>query len=132
MEFLNIPSLGKAYRYAVKIEQKFKQKKRDFRSANSKNKGQSQGGVTQENPSKPQEKNNTTKSKKDTRKWCEIYKSPTHNTSEFHTKQSPTIELKASKSDACSDPESEPDKRNDKGKKIIDAKPNATTSTTKI
>ena len=36
MEFLNISSLGTAYRYAAKIEQKFKQKKRDFGSANQK------------------------------------------------------------------------------------------------
>ena len=54
MEFLDISSLDTAYRYAVKIEQKFKQKKRNFGSANLKqgkgaskllNKGQSQGGV---------------------------------------------------------------------------------------
>jgi hypothetical protein len=36
MEFLDISSLGVAYRYAAKIEQKFKQKKRDFGSANQK------------------------------------------------------------------------------------------------
>jgi hypothetical protein len=36
MEFLNISSLGMAYRYAAKIEQKFKQKKRDFGSVNQK------------------------------------------------------------------------------------------------
>ena len=36
MEFLDISSLGTAYRYAAKIEQKFKQKKRDFGSANQK------------------------------------------------------------------------------------------------
>src|ERR1700733_6921803 len=66
MEFLDISSLGIAYRYAVKIEQKFKQKKRDFGSANPKPKGQNQGGGTQDNPSKPQENNNTTKPKKDT------------------------------------------------------------------
>jgi len=36
MEFLEISSLNTAYRYAVKIEQKFKQKKRDFGSANPK------------------------------------------------------------------------------------------------
>jgi hypothetical protein len=36
MEFLDISSLGMAYRYAAKIEQKFKQKKRDFGSANQK------------------------------------------------------------------------------------------------
>ena len=34
MEFLNISLLGAAYRYAAKIEHKFKQKKRDFGSAN--------------------------------------------------------------------------------------------------
>ena len=36
MEFLDISSLGTTYRYAAKIEQKFKQKKRDFGSANQK------------------------------------------------------------------------------------------------
>ena len=54
MEFLDISSLGTAYRYAAKIEQKFKQKKRDFGYENQKqgkgapkpwNKGQSQGMV---------------------------------------------------------------------------------------
>jgi hypothetical protein len=41
-------------------------------------------------------------------------------------------ELKASESDACSDPESEPDKGNGKGKQIIDADPSATVATAKI
>ena len=36
IEFLNISSLGTAYRYVVKVEKKFKQKKRDFRFANLK------------------------------------------------------------------------------------------------
>ena len=58
MEFLDITSLGMAYRYDDKIEQKFKQKKRDFGSANPKpgkdalelqNKGQRQSGATQKN-----------------------------------------------------------------------------------
>jgi hypothetical protein len=40
--------------------------------------------------------------------------------------------LKASESDACSDSESEPDKRNDKGKQIIEVEPNATIATMKI
>jgi hypothetical protein len=41
-------------------------------------------------------------------------------------------ELKASKSDAGSESESEPDKGNDRGKQIIDMEPNATVSTMKI
>lgn len=57
-----------AYQYAIKIKKKFKQKKQDFRSVSLKNKRQSQGGVTQDNLSKPQEKKNTTISKKDTGK----------------------------------------------------------------
>jgi hypothetical protein len=74
MEFLDISSLGTTYRYAAKIEHKFKQKKRDFGFANQKkakgspklqNKGQIQGMVAQENLPKPQAKNNTAKPKKD-------------------------------------------------------------------
>ena len=53
MEFLNISSFGVAYRYVVKIKYKFKQKKQDFGSAILKTEGQSQGGVTQDNSSKP-------------------------------------------------------------------------------
>ena len=41
-------------------------------------------------------------------------------------------ELKAPKLDACSDPELEPDKGNEKGKKIIDVDPNAIVSISKI
>jgi len=40
--------------------------------------------------------------------------------------------LKASESDAFSNSELEPDKGNDKGKRIIDAKPNTIVSTMKI
>jgi hypothetical protein len=35
MDFLEIASLGAAYRYVVKIKQKFKQKRREFGSTNS-------------------------------------------------------------------------------------------------
>ena len=74
MEFLDISSLGATYKYAVKIEHKFKQKERGFGFVNLKqgrgapklqNKGQSQGGATQENLPKLKAKNNTTKTKKD-------------------------------------------------------------------
>ena len=65
-------------------------------------------------------------------KWCEFHNSSTHNTSERQTKQSLVAELKASESYACSNYELEPDKGNEKGKKIIDADPSATISTTKL
>jgi len=96
------------------------------------NKGKSQGRAAQDNPPKLQAKNNSVKLKKDTGKWCEFHKISTHNTSECRAKQSLVAELKVSESDACSDSESEPDKGNDKGKKIINAEPNATIATMKI
>ena len=132
MEFLNFSSIDTVYRYAFKIEQNLKQKKQDFGSANLKTKGQSQGGVTQDNPSKPKENNNTMKSKEDTRKWCEFHKSPTHNTSGCRTKQLLVTELKASESDTCSNPEPQPNKGNGKGKQIIDAESSVPIATAKI
>jgi hypothetical protein len=91
MDFLDISSLDMAYRYAAKIEKKFKQKKRYFGSMNQKqvkgapkpkNKGQSQNMEAQDNLPNSQAKNNTVKLKKDTGKWCEFHKSSTHNTSQ--------------------------------------------------
>ena len=72
------------------------------------------------------------KPKKDTRNCCEFHKGSTHNTSECRVKQSLVDEMKASESDACSESESKPDKGSEKGKKIINAEPNAIISTTKI
>ena len=69
---------------------------------------------------------------KDTGKWCEFDNSPTHNTNKCRAKQSLVAELKAPKSDAFFDPESKPDKGNDKGKKIIDVDPSAIVATTNI
>ena len=141
MEFLDISSLSTAYRYATKIEHKFKQKKRDFGYANQnqgkgapkpQKKGQSQGMAAQDNLPKTKAKNKTANPNKDTGKWFEFHKSSTHNTSECRAKQSLVAEMRASESDACSDFESEPENGNDKGKHIIDAEPNATISTTKI
>lgn len=134
-------SLCTTYQYAIKIEQKFKHKKYDFGFANPyqgkgtpkpQNKEPSQGGATQDSPSKPQAKNKTTKTKKDIGKWCEFHKSSTHRKRECQAKQSQVAELKAFEPDAGSDSKSEHDKGTNKSKNIIDAKPNATVATTKI
>ena len=82
--------------------------------------------------SNPQAKSNTANPKKEAGKWCEFHKSPSHNTSECRAKQSVVAEKKDFESDAYSDTKSKPEKGNDRGKKIIDAEPNATVSTMKI
>jgi hypothetical protein len=46
MDFLDIASLGVAYRYVVKIELKFKQKRGEFGSAKSSQPKQGKGGPT--------------------------------------------------------------------------------------
>lgn len=66
--------------------------------------------------------------KKDAWKWCEFHKSPSHNIDECHTKQSLVAEIKALESNEYS--KSKP--KIEKGKQIIDAKPSATISTTKV
>jgi hypothetical protein len=80
MDFLDISSLGAAYQYALKIEQKFKhQNKREFGSANPQQPKYDKDGPKKQSPenqSKTQEKKGHGKTKKDTGKWCEFHKSP--------------------------------------------------------
>ena len=140
MDFLYISSLGVAYRYAVKIEQKFKKKNKwDFGSAkqqkkprksgpNSQPKGQSKDGQSPDNQSKPQTKKGNQKSKKDADKWCEFHKIPWHNTDECRSKQSLLAEKKSPDPDSDSDTDAE----QERGKQIIDAEPSATIATAKI
>jgi hypothetical protein len=98
MYFLDISSLGVAYRYFVKIKQKLKQKTRKFGhgnpsqqkpgkgSFNPQNKGQRKYGQYQDNQSKPQENKDTGKTKKDTWKWCDFHKNPWRKTVEYRSK----------------------------------------------
>jgi hypothetical protein len=111
-EFLDISSLGAAYRYAIKIEQNLKQKTRQFGPGNPSQqspgkggpnphkKGQRKDGQYQDNQPNPQAKKNIIKTKKDIGKWCDFPKSPWHNTIDCHSKQSLVAEVKASESDA--------------------------------
>jgi hypothetical protein len=122
MDFLDISSLGVVYRYAVKIEQKFKQQSKWEKH------GQSKEGQPQEGQSQMQEKMGNMKSKKDTEKWCEFHNIPWHNTDECRSIQSLVVELKDKESNLDLDPDSE----NNKRRHIIDAKPTATVATTKI
>jgi hypothetical protein len=66
--------------------------------------------------------------KKEIGKWCEYHKIPWHNTEQYCSKQSLMIDMKASDSEANFDSKSIPEG----GKKIIDAKPSAIVTTTKV
>jgi hypothetical protein len=111
MDFLDISSLGVAYRYVVKIEQKFKhQNKQEFGSANPQQPKYEKDDPNKqppENQSKPQEKKGHGKTKKDTGKWCDFHKIPWHNTDECRSKQSLVAEIK----DKEPNPDSESDSK---------------------
>jgi hypothetical protein len=132
MDFLDISSLGAAYRYAVKIEQKFKhQNKREFGSANlqqPKYEKDSPNKQSPENQSKPQEKKGHGKTKKETEKWCDFHKIPWHNTDECRSKQSLVAEIK----DKESNPDSKSDSENTGKRQIIDVDPTAIVATAAI
>jgi hypothetical protein len=140
IDFMDIASLGTTYRYAIKIEQKVKQKRQEFGSVNSSqskqgkgspnphSKGQRKDGHSQDNQSKLQQRKENEKTKKDTGKWCEYHKIHRHNTKECRSKQSLMVELKASELEVDYDFESNPKG----GKQIIDVESSATVLTTKV
>jgi hypothetical protein len=112
MDFLDISSLGVAYQYVVKIEQKFKhQNKWEFGSENPQQPKYDKDVPNKQPPknqSKTQEKKGHRKIKKDTGKWCEFHKIPWHNTGEFCSKQSLVAEIK----DKEPNPDSKSDSKN--------------------
>jgi hypothetical protein len=81
-----------------------------------------------ENQSKPQEKKGHGKTKMDTGKWCDFYKSPWHNTDECRSKQSLVAEIK----DKEPNPDSESDSENTGKGQIIDADPTTIVATVAI
>jgi hypothetical protein len=132
MDFLDISSLDTAYRYVIKIEQKFKhQNKRKFGSANPQQKKYDKDVPNKqppENQPKPQEKKGHGKVKKDTEKWRDFHKIPWHNIHECRSKQSLVAEIK----DKESNLDLESDYENIDRRQIIDEDPTALVATTTI
>jgi hypothetical protein len=132
MDFLNISSLGVVYRYAIKIEHKFRhQNKWEFGSANMKQPKHGKDCPNQQplnNQFETKDKKGKVKMKNDTRKWCDFHKIPQHNTDECHSKQSLVVKVK----DTELNPDSESDPENIENIHIIDTDPTATVATTKI
>jgi hypothetical protein len=132
MDFLDISSLGVAYRYVVNIEQKFKhQNKWKFGSANPQQPKYEKDEPNKQllkNQSKPQEKKGHGKTKKDTGKWCNFHKIPWHNTDECRSKQSLVAEIK----DKESNPDSKSNYENTGKRQIIDIDPTTIVATATI
>jgi hypothetical protein len=97
MDFMDISSLGAAYRYVVKIKQKFKhQNKREFGSENPQKPKYSKyncNNQISENHSKPHEKNGN-RNTKEIGKWCDFHKIPWNNTDECYSKHSLVAKIK--------------------------------------
>jgi hypothetical protein len=132
MDFLDISSLGVAYRYVVKIEQKFKhQNKGDFRFLNLQQPNYDKDNPNKQSPEnqfKTQEKKGHGKTKKNTGKWCDFHKIPWNNTDECHSKKSLVSEIK----DKELEPDSESDSKNAGKGHIIDTDPIVIVTTTTI
>jgi hypothetical protein len=91
MEFLDITPLGTTYRYAVKIEQKFKQKRREFAYENSSQ--SKQGKATPTHMARDREKMDTLRTtiprcntRREMKRRKEYRKIPSHNTEECPSK----------------------------------------------
>jgi hypothetical protein len=111
MDFLDISSLGVSYRYAIKIELKFKhQEKREFGYANPQQPKYDKDDPNKQSPknqSKTQEKKGHRMTKKDTIKWCDFHKIPWNNIDECRSKQSLVVKIKAKETNPDSESDSE-------------------------
>jgi hypothetical protein len=134
MEFLDISSLGTAYRYAIKIEQKLKQKMRQFGPGNPSQKNPGKGTPTRRTKDRAKKDclRKTSPGRKQRRTPKRQRKIPGSGATSIRapgitllivTQRSRLVaEVKASESDVGSDSESEPER----GRWIIDAEPSAT------
>jgi hypothetical protein len=129
MDFLNISSLGAAYRYVVKIEKKLRHhNKWEFGYANLQQPKHGKDEANQQpldNQSKTQKKKGKGKMKNGTRKWYDFHKIPWHNNDECRSKQSLVVGVK----DKDLNLDSEYDPENIQNIQIIDADATATVAT---
>jgi hypothetical protein len=89
MDFLDISSLGAAYRYVVKIKHKFKhQNKWEFGSANPQQLKYDKDDLTNSlrKPVQATGKEGSQEDKEGHGKWCDFHKIPWHNTDECRSK----------------------------------------------
>ena len=86
MDFLNIEILSSAFKYASKIEEKFKQRGRRENPMNKKWKGEGNKKMGKQiakepSPNSPAKKTwGVKKIGQESSMWCEVHKSPSHNT----------------------------------------------------
>ena len=134
MDFLNIKTLSGAFKYASKFEDKFKQKGRRENPMNNKWKGEankSMGKQTTKEPSPNSPTKKTWGMKKawqELRMWCEVHKSPSHNTKNYRTIKNLMME---SHEEAIEPKVTDFGKQNE-DVQIIEADPYATVATAKV